>query len=279
MPTKSFSLVASKETYTGVDKQLVVEAGISHIAILVQAITNKTILAFELYEFSETEEKDVAHLYSTINAQSYILQEKYDKTLFFANSRESVLVPVSKFSKNIAEDYINLVHGIDNAGTVLYDYVEGRESLMNVFRIRNKWFDVFKSAKNISFHHSYSSVVKSVADRADNTVKEAILLQFFPGCFTAVVTANNKLQLVQTYIYRQKENVLYHLNNLRKQFQLSWNIKVEVSGIIDADFQLYREIIKYFSNVVLKEHNISTSLPDIKQHPDHYFVPFFNLTA
>ena len=90
---------------------------------------------------------------------------------------------------------------------------------------------------------------------------------------------DGKHQLINSFNYRTAEDVTYTLLNICQQFEVE-NIDLEISGLLEKNSALYKEIYKYFQTIDLiflpenKNYN-----EEITQHPSHYFSHIFALDS
>lgn len=278
MPHKNFSIYSAQNFNVDMTDQLVLEAGKSHIACICIK-ENKTITAFELFTFNENETANFRHLFASILATSKLLDKFYAATHIYINNEVSLLVPVYKFNKEIAADYLNVVFGEDTLSKVQFDHLSAEPQMMNVYRIKEDIFTVLnRNLTKINYKHTYSNIVKTLLQNIAAFPDEFIFIQFYNTSFIVVVMINGKLTLIQSFVYETPEDVLYYLLNLTHSLELyNDNLTLQISGMIDLDFQLYRELIKYFRQVNVENISALPLLPEAAKHPLHYFTPFFNL--
>jgi hypothetical protein len=108
-----------------------------------------------------------------------------------------------------------------------------------------------------------------------------IFIDFKTDEFSVVVVRENKLLLCQTFAYTAPEDVLYYLLKCCQQLNLSQQrVQLCLSGLIEKDSALYRELYKYFINLefesLAKEIKLTTALTI---HPEHYYSSISKLAA
>ncbi|HEX8277631.1 MAG TPA: DUF3822 family protein, partial [Segetibacter sp.] len=241
---------------------------------------NKRISAFELFNFTENEAADFTSLFKTISADSKLFNKAYSATQVFINNESSMLVPVFNFNTEIAADYLNVIFGEDPFSKVQFEHLPIEPGMMNVFRVPEELTTVLQhNLTQVTFEHTYSNVVKIVASDISAFPSGCIYIQFYNTSIIVTVVKNGKLQIIQSFIYETEEDVIYYLLNLTRLFELNTvDLSIQISGLIDLDLTLYKELIAYFKHVEVQNVNKSALLLDIKEHPLHYFTPFFNLS-
>ena len=279
MPNKSFSFYHSEKFTVDKSDRLIMEIATSHLAVIVFRETEKAIVAFEMFNFPEEQLVDFPTLYQTVSTDSNILSQPLFSAEVYVNNEFCISVPIYKFSKEIAHDYLNVVFGPSATTVIKFEHLPVEPGIMNVYRINESCLKFLTANfQKISFHHSYSTMIRRVIKKIYVYPAEFISIQFYHTFMIVLVVKDGAFHLIQTFAYQTPEDVLYFLLNITDKLKLfSENLTIQISGMIDLDFQLYRELIKHFKNVMV--HNVKNSLLqlDLKEHPQHYFTPFFNL--
>jgi len=278
MPTKSLSIYNSEDFTVDNSDQLVVEFGRSHMALLACRGSRKSIAAFELFTFADKKPEDLKKVFHFISLNSKLMNNNASATKIFINTEFCIPVPIFKFNKEIAVDYLNLVCGEDHQAKVHFEHLPIEPGIMNVFRVDDNWRNhISENFNKVTFHHTYSNIIKGLRG-IDDLPASFISVNFYNTFFTAVVMKDGKFNLIQSFVYGNSEDVLYHLLNVATQFQLvSDEIILQISGLVDLDFKLYRDLIRYFKNVQVAKIESSDPALQIQDHPLHYYTPFFNL--
>ncbi|HEX8357189.1 MAG TPA: DUF3822 family protein [Segetibacter sp.] len=279
MPNKTFSIYSSKEHLQGeAGSQLLVEVGRQHLALLLLQQNLKIVEAFELFNFGADELRDFALLFASISKSSVLLGKSYYKAEVFFNNEVSLLVPIFKFNKEIAADYLNVVFGEDPTSQILFEHLPLESGMMNTFRVDTACHQVLTTAlPNATFRHSWSKIIRLLEARSTTSAAELITVFFYEKRMTVVVSKDQKLHLIQSLIYATAEDVTYHLLNIKERLQLGAGLTIQVSGIINKDEDIYRQLTEYFEHVTIANADTTNVALDISQHPSHYFTPFFNL--
>lgn len=280
MANKSFSIYRAKEdTAADLDDRLVLEVGKTHIACLTKKEHKKTISAFELFSFTENESTDFSKLFKAISADSKLLTKPYPAAQVFINNDTSLMVPIFKFNTDIASAYLDLIFGDDPFSKIQFEHLPIEPGMMNVYRVREDLLNILQqNLPKVTFKHTWSNVIKTIVSDIYEFPSECIYIQFYNTSLIATVVKDEKLHLIQSYTYGSPDDILYYLLNIAEQFRLNREgIILEISGMIDLHFTLYRDLITYFRHVEVQNVHNSKLLIDIKEYPLHYFTPFFNL--
>jgi hypothetical protein len=257
--------------------QLVLEISHTHVACLVKGAASGETEATEIFtiEDSGAEWSDIFH---DMKSQSLLLNRSYRDIHCYYNFEEALLVPASRFSAVAAEDFLSMVYGESSRYEIRQDAIAAATPMVNVYRVKktiyeqvNRYFLLNKP------HHVYSVLVENilkVKDLPDHFIK----VIFYSNHLIAVVVKEGKLQLVQSFGYDTKEDVLYQLANLNRQFELNpTHSQLEISGKFDTGSALHQLLQPLFGLI-----GFDTTEPDgifktAGEYPLHYFTPFHKL--
>ena len=96
--------------------------------------------------------------------------------------------------------------------------------------------------------------------------------------FRVLVKKDHQVHLAQTYSYKSPLDVVYFLLKICYEFKLDQSsVFVILSGLIEKDSAMYRELHSYFVNLHFAEAT-SYELPQ-NELPHHYFTSLYNLAA
>lgn len=281
MSNKNLSIYSENDFIVEEKDQVIIELAKSHLACILLK-ENKTFIAgCELYTFSEEEGEKPDELLSTIFQQSKILSQHFERVKIFINNEFCLPVPIFKFNKEIAEDYLNVVFGDDNSSTTLFEHLPVDPGVMNVYRLSESYFKYLpRHFKKITFHHTYSNIIRRLSGKFSNIPSALIVVQFYNNFIIVAVMKEGHLHLIQTFAYETEDDVLYYLLNIVSQLTLpTESLKVKIAGMIDLDFKLYRELITYFKDVEVENFDDHRSLINVDKNQLHYYTPFFNLAT
>lgn len=207
--------------------------------------------------------------------QNEILSQKFKNIFVVYSFPQSILVPFTLYDSEKNSLLMNLMHGdLHEHETILTDVV-AEESVYNCYRIPNGISEVIQNQyPEAVCTHQYSLLLKKTVED-----KNKLQVIFYAKKLIVILILNGKHQLIQSFDYRTPEDVSYILLNICHQFQIS-SINVEISGLLEENSALYKEIYKFFMDIEF------TKLPDeanyseeIKQFPSHYFSYIFALNS
>jgi hypothetical protein len=280
MATKAFGIYTSGGDSIKNSDELVIEIGYDHMACMVKRVNKNAIANFELFTFNKEETSDFEELFSNVLVTSKMLDKSFANTHIYINNEFALPVPVFKFNKEIANDYLNVVFGEDTGAKKQFDHLDTEPDLMNVYRLPQEWFNIVNHhLMMVNVHHTFTSILRKVLKNATEG-SPVIYVQFYYSNIIVVVMKGKELQFIQSFTYQSPEDVLYYLLNISQRFSVNTlDLSIRVSGIIDTHSGLYGELVKYFRNVSAENVDASNLLIDIHNHPAHYFTPFFNLAV
>ena len=280
MANKSFSIFLQDPPNTVSDgDRLIIEIGKSHAVCMHISHAGHAVMAFELFTFPEAELMSIDRLFTDISTGSQLLNNKFDSVDVFINNEFCVAVPAQKFEESLATDFLHVAHGAMDNMVVMHSKIGPNASLVNVFGVPvNLIKELENRFRHFHVHHTWANILKILDNRNYQHVPCFMYVQFYNTYFVAVVIKNGKLQFIQNFIYDSPEDVLYQLLNITNQLNLdATELQLEVCGIIDANFKLFRELTSYFKNIVSNKPSIANVLINVEEYPGHYFSPFFNL--
>lgn len=278
MPNKSFSIYNPENSAADTAESLVLEVAKTHLACVVRS-KNRHVSAFELFSYTENEAANFPALFTAIVANSKILDKSFSSSEIFINTEFSLLVPIFHFNREIAPDYLDVIFGEDAGSQIQFEHLPAEPGMINVYRIEEQRLNVLSANfQNITFKNTWSNIIKTVVSDTFSLPAQFVYAQFYNTFIIVTVVRDGKLQLIQSLEYEVPEDVLYNLLNISERFELNnHHLTLQISGMIDLNFTMYRELITYFRNVEVWNTKTTKVDADIKEFPLHYFTPFFNL--
>ena len=148
--------------------------------------------------------------------------------------------------------------------------------MVTIYAIPEEIYSLLRSRfPSSEFVHAYTSTLKM-----GNPVEGAdqISIDFTTSYFRIMVKKGSHLQLAETYSYKTPLDVVYYLLKICYEFGLDQkNTYLVVSGLVDPDSALYKELHHYFLNLHLAPEP-GFPLPE-GDHPHYYFTSLYNLAA
>ncbi len=254
---------------------LVCEVSNEGFSYIIQDCDANTFIALAVYHFNSIIPGNHISLLQKIFDDQELLSENFKKVNVIYSFPESVLIPFSIYNSSNHAEVLSVVHG---------DFTENDLVLTDAL-LNNKVYNCYRMPSEIireinnkfptgTSLHQYSVLLKNLSPASNK-----LSVIFYPQKIVLTVEKDGKLLLINSFHYKTAEDVSYTLLNVCRQFEIE-NVPLEVSGLIEKDSALYKEIYKYFGPVSF------TALPaginfseEMNQYPPHYFSHFFDANA
>ena len=207
--------------------------------------------------------------------QKDIFSKSYKKVCVVYSFPQSVLIPFGIYNRQRNQTVINMMFGdVDAADSILTDVIAD-QSLYNCYRLPSATLEMVKTQfPDASIAHQYSLMLKDPAGAPDR-----ISVIFYTQKVVVDVVKNGKHQLVNSYDYTSPQDISYILLTICHRFAFK-NIPLKISGLIEENSSLYKEIYKYFDDIELsgfrQGHQYSE---EIAAFPAHYFSHIFAIDS
>jgi hypothetical protein len=191
------------------------------------------------------------------------LNHLFPKVVVCYDHPQSTLLDAGKEFTGAA--VLKTLFGINGNSIVLSEPVSGF-ALANVYSIpKHTHESLLKKFRNLSYCHSYSIGLQIQSPDPGNA---SMLVDIRTDEFSLIVVRNKELLLAQTFSYATPADVLYFLLRTCQQFELSQqSVQLRISGLIDKESALYKEIYQYFLEVEFRE-----SAWNVQESPSHFFT-------
>lgn len=215
-------------------------------------------------------------LLDNVIAEHQEFKEHYADVLINYSFPQSVMAPSGFYTYEDGKKMLQLMYGDEKEVAVLSEHLPEYQ-VYNVYEVPKRvhsWISMqFHSGK---YWHHYSSVLKGMSGTEGGNV---FMIDFKTGQFSVVVIKEQKLQLLQTFAYAESSDVLYYLLKICHLFSISPQaVLLVLSGLIDKESTLYRDLYNYFIYVTFKRNPDSIKLPHtFAKYPSHFFSSLFNL--
>jgi hypothetical protein len=253
-----------------VQKVLSMRIGERHYSFAVTDKTGNELYSLACYTADEMNADLLSEIFSKhaeLHSSFYEVQVSYDHP-------GSVLVPLQYHNAEDAKALLNTMYGSTIGSSVISEAVNEWQ-LYNVYAVPgdvHEWVSrIFPAFK---YRHNYTlSVSRMPGDPADH-----MLIDFNTDEFSFIVVNENKLLIAQTISYTTPEDILYYLLKACNQFSLSrGEIQLFISGMIEKESQLYRELYLYFLNITLREPTWQMPATEGNGYPAHFFTSLNDL--
>lgn len=215
----------------------------------------------------------IANTLQNLFEKEPISNTSFTSVTVFYNFSESLLVPGTYYNEANNNDQLNTFFNLASDSIQLNDVTDVQTSIGNADKIYNIYSvpqqirDVFKNKfPEAKEHHSSGMQIHSIGDAR-------LQCMIFHNTIKIILILRDQLQVIQQFNYKGPEDIVYHLLNTCRLYGADPNeIRLVLSGMIDARSNLYNELYKYFMNIEFEtipdEVFLSTA---IREFPSHFF--------
>jgi len=267
----SFHIKPGSE-YNPANSVLLMIIGKRHCSFAVINYLSKELMEYGYYTSNEDEED-----YKKFFEETETLNTRYYQVAIAYDADELIQIPSSVYKYEDGQVYLDLVYGKSANTTVISENVPGW-NLHTVYRLPTP----LQSAANWKFlSGKFWNIHSVLLKNHSHGSEEAMIVDFKTDELTVLALKDNKLLLAKTFSYSSPEDVLYYLLKACHQSGLSQQAtKLSLSGLIEKDSAIYRELYKYFINIEFESLNGSVKLNEaLTAHPEHYYSSISKLAA
>jgi len=230
---------------------------------------NMSPLTVKHFQLEIGKDSSLADTLREILASDPLLRRPVKETLVIYNFPECSLVPEPLFSMDNNREIIDTLHGDLQKGLILSEKIPWWE-LFNIYRISPDLHQLLQNSFTAGKYWHYYSLPE-----------DCIKVIFYSDKMVALFVRGGRVQLVQTFLYQDTKDVIYHLLNSCRQLGLDQeNVKLLVGGLIDRQSTLSAELHKYFLRLQFEEIDESIKITDeLKELPLHYFSSILKIAV
>lgn len=248
---------------------LLAEAGKDEISFLLYSKDPLVLQGFYTYSFNKhISDNESAGLITEIIHKEPVLQRPFLSSRIYYNQRECTIVPAEYFSEQEKHHFCNLMFGEDKTGLCFAETVKGTD-MKAVYRIPATVHETLKVAFPAAVF-SHSATCEAASDNHPGNVLECIV---YHNTVKMLLFKEGQFQLLQYAEYTVPADICYYLLNVCSQFDVSpVSVQLLLSGMVDLHSNLYKEIYRYFLNVVLLQLHADVGVADkLNQQPHHFY--------
>lgn len=268
MVQKNFGIYS--DDLSGCD--LMIETGQDYIACWCKDKVNRTVKALEFFGFDASNYDSFEKLFSQVQLHSRLLTTIFDNVYCIWGHEACICAPNEMYSRGMAASTLELMFGQPTAQKSVIENVLG-ECVVST-AIDEDIYDVYSKHYRITGNmHKYFSLLKmqKPVDEEDK-----LHLVFYNHDLIISAYKKGKLQLVQRFAYKSPEDVLYHVLNICRTFELNVSdTRIRCSGMIDDSSSLYSTLLAYCSDFSFEPADRALfGAEAFHEYPLHYFVSF-----
>jgi len=260
MIQKLFSIYTHPEE----NNKLHVEVGSNHIACWCTGDA-ATFTALEYFTFTyDNTEAGFIDTFREIKRRSILLSNTFPSEEIVWENANFICIPTDKFNDSTMSAYLSIINSPSFQSAPMYNRLN---DFVITYTADSIFYKTIKEEMPRASHvHKFYQIL-NIKNKAD---KNRLQLHFYQAHFLLVAVKNNTLQLATVFRYQTPQEALYYiLNTIDKLEMPAEETIVSVSGFMDENSSLYKELYSYVNNLQLSETG------KIKgEHPAHYFTSF-----
>ncbi len=208
-----------------------------------------------------------------------LLALPYASAAFIYLSQKSTLIPEAYFQKSELRSYFEFNHSTDLFDEIYFNYLPSVNAY-NVFAIHSYIIDeISNQIKGVRFYHQALPFIEKVLQLNSGFNKKILTVCLNYKFFDLTVTEGNRLLLYNTFQYGSKEDLVYFILFVCRQFDLNPDeAELFLSGEL-SDMLLYfdeiREFIPNTRHIRDAGINLASSLAKIKEYK---YINLLNLS-
>lgn len=250
---------------------LLCEVSNEGFSYLIKDCQENTFIALGVYHFNNIIPGNHISVLQKIFEDQELLSENFRKINVIYSFPESVLIPFSLYNSRNNANVLSMIHGDFSENDVILTDVLLDNKVYNCYRMPSEIIlevsNKFPSGKVL---HQYSVLMKNLSGDSNK-----LSVIFYPQKIVLTVEKDGKLLLINSFHYKTAEDVSYTLLNACRQLEIE-NMPLEVSGLIEKDSAIYKEIYKYFGLVSFTRLPVGINFSEeMNRYPAHFFSHFF----
>lgn len=235
------------------------------------AITGKD--GSDLYSLAYySAEEMTSDLLAEIFSRHEELHNSFEEVRISYDHPGSIMVPLQYHNGDKEKTLLKALYGKSLQSAVISEPIDEWQ-LYNVYIVPEdvrEW--VNRTFPAYSYRHNHTLGIRMVPAHS----REYMLIDFDTDEFSFIVIKQDKLLIAQTLSYTTPEDILYCLLKTCNQFSLSREeVQLSVSGLVEKESQLFRELYLYFLNIEFREP--SWQIPGAGSYPAHFFTSLNDL--
>ncbi len=244
---------------------LAIKTGEKHLGFAICSTTTNQLYNLSFYTAEDMDEAAV----SGILRNHPELDQSFSRVIISYDHPQSVLIPFGQYKEKDAALMLQKMYGVNGSSAIMSEMVETWQ-LQNVFAVPKGVHRILAERFSPgSYQHAYSIGIRAV-DLAQ--AKDSMTIDFRTDEFSLILISENKLLLAQTYLYANPADVIYTLLNACRQYSIAQEeVRLNLSGLIEKDSALYRDIYQYFLDVHFTTASWDAPAIEGQEYPSHFF--------
>ena len=271
VPVKKLFQIPAAENSESVQPVLSIRVGEKHCCFSITEFGSDELKQLVYYSADKIDRNFFDEL-STAHPE---LNNFFYQVLICYDYSQSSLVSFKEYKQGEGNILLNVLFGLNVKSSIISEPIAGWQ-LYNVYAVPEPVHSFLtKKFVTAKYWHQYTLNIQSSKFSEDGKLRVDIR----KDDFTLLATVNNKILLAQTIEYSTPDDVMFFLLRVCNQFGLSQQeVHVELSGLVDQQSALYRQLYQYFLNIEFVYTNWKVSVTVHNENPDHFFTSLNELS-
>lgn len=248
---------------------LLLRIGERHLSYVITNKSGSAVSKLAYFSFEKGHENEVI---DSLNNAS-ILEHSFYEVLIAYDYSQNILVPSISFRQEDAGLLLDTDYTTDSQRDIISELIPGWQ-LQNVYAVPKEirvWINrKFPVAR---YWHQYSLGLRNVNSAGSNG---EIQIDFREHDFTLIAVKQSKFLVARNFEYTTPEDVLYYLLKTCRQFSLlQQEVRLRLSGLIDKQSSLYKELYQYFIGIEFCDATWNSK----SEYPQHFFTSLNELAT
>lgn len=246
-----------------VQSLLLLQAGDRHLSF---AVTNKEATRLTELAWCAFDQFDSEELASFLNSYPVLKEQHYDIMISFTGM-QAALLPSLNFSAGDGEMILRDLQGAYEGCRIISEQVPGWQ-LYTAYAVNNGLWDwvntIFPFAK---YRHQHTLTIQQSAAASGN---DCLYANIGTKEISLLLVSGGRVLLARQFEYATPEDVTFLLLKICREYSLNQQTALlRISGLVDKQSALYKELYQYFIAIDFREAGWQTGNNDF---PLHYFT-------
>lgn len=259
---------------------LSIQAGLNGLSFcILDPVTNKYIvLCHKSFEENLLIDDITLLMDEYIESNELLNNKKYKSSRLIWLSEKNLLIPDIFFSKDNLKKHFEFIHQLDELDEIHYNKMH-QLNAYSVFAIPNLAANLFaKHFRGIQFYNQQQILIDGIIGKTvSDKTKLTVIVQ--NGFIDIAITELHKVLLINSYKYKNDDDIVYYVLLLMDQFKLNnGNCDLTLGGFIEKNSNAYIQLQKYSKHIKFdhlpESINYSYTFDKI---PHHRFSNLFKL--
>ncbi|MDP4189020.1 MAG: DUF3822 family protein [Bacteroidota bacterium] len=203
------------------------------------------------FNFSQgiSQEEALNEIRHIFNAEE-LLGKKFKSVYFIMTTPRITLVPAALFNEENAAVCLSISHIVEKSDEVLYKRLKGMDAYA-IFAMPSAWKQlILEKFPNAEFFQQSIPFIDNVFEKNKWIFRPKVYINFQSGFFDITVLNMNKLKLYNCFPFQNGNDVIYHLMNIYKRFNMNpEEVAVVLSGDISKNSPVFNLLTKYIRDI------------------------------